>query len=319
MARGRSKAVNATPARGKAERAIRSVGAWLAIALVFPALGAGPEVISRDVRSPEGPIFVDGNLYLVDYVGHNVVRLDASAAKVVWHRDGCGPTGLARVPEGLLVACFDGKQLVTISLDGKTLANVENDETGHRLREPNDFALDTRGGVYVSGTGPWEPRPIVGKIYYRSADRKLRTVASDLHSPNGLVLSPDGKLLYVAESFASRILLFDVAPDGSLSGRREFLKLSEVLPTTAGRTYTPDGVRIDPNGNLFVGFWDGACFAVIAPDGKLIKQVDLPAPHDPNLAITPDGANVILTGVFDLPDNGSRGEVYRVPNPVAPK
>ncbi len=217
-------------------------------------------MISRDVRSPEGPIFVAATLYLVDYAAHNVVRLEQTSARIVWHRDGCGPTGLARVPEGLLVACFEGRQLVTISLDGK-------------------------GGVYVSGTGPWEPRPIVGRIYYRSADRKLRTVASDLHSPNGLVLSPDGKLLYVAESFASRILLFDVAADGSLSGRREFLRLSEVLPTAGGRTYTPDGLRIDRGGNLFVGFWDGACFAVIGPDGKLIKQVDLPAPHDPNLAI----------------------------------
>jgi len=299
-----------------ARRVARGLGAVFALALAAGA-SASPEVISREVRSPEGPIFVDATLYLVDYAGHNVVRVEQTSARVVWHRDGCGPTGLARVPEGLLVACFDGKQVVTIALDGRTLATVETDETGQRLREPNDFALDTRGGVYISGTGPWEPRPIVGKIYYRSADRKLRTVASDLHSPNGLVLSPDGKLLYVAESFASRILLFDVAPDGTLNGRREFLKMSEVL--AGGRTYTPDGVRIDRNGNLFVGFWDGACFAVISPDGKLMQQVDLPAPHDPNLAITPDGQFVISTGVFDLPDNGSRGELYRVPNPLAPK
>jgi gluconolactonase len=289
------------------------------LALCAAAMAAGPEVISRDVRSPEGPIFVGDMLYLVDYVGHNVVRLQDQSARVIWHRDGCGPTGLARVPEGLLVACFDGKSVVAISLEGGTLSSFDTDENGHKLREPNDFALDARGGLYFSGTGPWEPRPIVGKLYYRSADRKVRTVASDLHSPNGLVLSPDGQLLYVAESFASRILLFDVAPDGSLSGRREFLKIAEVLPGAGGRTYTPDGLRIDRNGNLFVGFWDGACFAVISPQGKLIKQVDLPAPHDPNLAITPDGKSVILTGVFDLPDNGSRGELYRVPNPVAPQ
>jgi len=295
------------------------IGALLALALDGAAPAAELEVISRDVRSPEGPIFVDGTLYLVDYVGHDVVRLQDKTARVIWHRDGCGPTGLARVPEGLLVACFDGKSVVAISLDGRTLSTIETDETGQRLREPNDFALDARGGLYFSGTGPWEPKPIVGKIYYRSADRKLRTVASDLHSPNGLVLSPDGKLLYVAESFASRILLFNVAPDGSLSKRREFLKLADVLAGPPGRTYTPDGLRIDQNGNLFVGFWDGACFAVIGAEGKLIKQIDLPAPHDPNLAITPDGRSVILTGVFDLPDNGSRGEVYRVPNPVAPQ
>ena len=61
---------------------------------------AGPEVISRDVRSPEGPIFVGATLYLVDYAAHNVVRLEQTSARIVWHRDGCGPTGLARVPEG---------------------------------------------------------------------------------------------------------------------------------------------------------------------------------------------------------------------------
>ena len=338
--RRRRQTVNAAGERGKTRRATGACATLLALALAACALpsfalrasegdramagepggarAAGLEVISHDVRSPEGPIFVDSTLYLVDYAAHNVVRLEQAAAKVIWHRDGCGPTGLARVPEGLLVACFDGRQVVAISLDGKALATVDHDENGQRLREPNDFALDARGGVYISGTGPWEARPIVGKIYYRSADRKLRTVASDLHSPNGLVLSPDGKLLYVAESFASRIVLFDVAPDGSLSGRREFLKLSEV-PLAGGRTYTPDGLRIDRSGNLFVGFWDGACFAVIAPDGKLLRQVDLPAPHDPNLALTPDGASVILTGVFDLPDNGSRGELYRVPNPLAPR
>jgi gluconolactonase len=302
-----------------AGRAVGALAAGIALSLSSIAIGSEPRIITRDVRSPEGPIYVDDTLYLVDYVGHDVVRIQDSSAKVVWHRDGCGPTGLARVPEGLLVACFDGRQIVTISLEGKTLSTVENDEGGQRLREPNDFVRDAKGGVYVSGTGPWEPRPIVGKIYYRSADRKLRTVASDLHSPNGLVLSLDGKLLYVAESFASRILLFDVASDGSLSGRREFLKISEVLPAAATRTYTPDGVRIDRNGNLFVGFWDGACFAVISPDGKLIKQIDLPATHDPNLAITPDGRNVVSTGVFDTPNGGSRGELYLIPNPVPPQ
>jgi len=191
----------AANARVKVPRTTDWSGVLLALCATagLPAVArsaeAGPEVISRDVRSPEGPIFVGATLYLVDYAAHNVVRLEQTSARIVWHRDGCGPTGLARVPEGLLVACFDGRQVVTISLDGKTLATAENDETGQRLREPNDFALDGKGGVYVSGTGPWEPRPIVGRIYYRSADRKLRTVASDLHSPNGLVLSPDGKLL----------------------------------------------------------------------------------------------------------------------------
>src|SRR6267154_1822315 len=96
--------------RMKARRTLAMFGPLLA--LCAAAMAAGPEVISRDVRSPEGPIFVGDTLYLADYVGHNVVRLQDQSAKVIWHRDGCGPTGLARVPEGLLVACFDGKSVV---------------------------------------------------------------------------------------------------------------------------------------------------------------------------------------------------------------
>jgi len=283
---------------------------------------AGPQVISRASASPEGPIFVDGTLYVVDYVGHDVLRIradvDNSVSNVVWHRDGCGPTGLARVPEGLLVACFDGRLVATISLDGKTLDVIEKDEKGEALREPNDFTLDAAGGVYFSGTGPWEPDPVVGKVYYRPKGGAVRTVAADLHSPNGLVLSPDGRLLYVAESFASRLLVFDVAKDGTLSGKRVFLNIADVIPEAGKTPFTPDGVRIDRDGNLFVGFWDGGGFIVLSPQGRLLKRVNLPATHNPNLAITPDGKSVICTGVIDLPDKSSRGELYRVPNPLLP-
>lgn len=280
----------------------------------------GPVILTRQVTSPEGPIFVDGALYLVDYAAHDVVRVrfveELIATNPVWHRDGCGPTGLARVPEGLLVACFDGRYVATIALDGRTLSITENDEKGERLREPNDFALDAAGGAYFSGTGPWEPEPVVGKIYYRAPGGAVRTLATDLHSPNGLVLSPDGKRLYVAESFASRLLVFDVAADGSLANKRVFVNVPDLIPEAAKTPFTPDGVRIDSAGNLFVGFWDGACFVVISPEGKLLRRVDLPAMHAPNLAISPDGRTVISTGVFDLPDKSSRGELYRVPNPL---
>jgi gluconolactonase len=313
------------PAAALAMALCATLRAAEAAAAAPPAAAAeadtGPEVISRASASPEGPIFVDGTLYVVDYVGHDVLRIradaDNSISNVVWHRDGCGPTGLARVPEGLLVACFDGKLVATIALDGRTLDIIDKDEKGEALREPNDFALAAGGGVYFSGTGPWEPDPVVGKIYFRPKGGPLRTVAADLHSPNGLVPSPDGRLLYVAESFASRLLVFDVAADGSLSGKRVFVNIADVIPEAAKTPFTPDGIRVDGKGNLFVGFWDGGAFIVLSPQGRLLKRVNLPATHNPNLAITPDGASVICTGVIDLPDKSSRGELYRVPNPLA--
>ena len=81
---------------------------------------------------------------------------------------------------------------------------------------PNDFVADATGGVFMSASGPWETAPIVGKILYRAPDGSLRTVADDLHYANGLALSPDGRTLYCSETYAYRIVAFDVGEDGSL-------------------------------------------------------------------------------------------------------
>jgi gluconolactonase len=59
-----------------------------------------------------------------------------------------------------------------------------------------------------------------------------------------------------------------------------------------------------------------AGIAVIAPDARLIAQLDLPAQHHTNLAISPDGAGVVVTGVDDIPGGGYRGALYRVANPA---
>jgi gluconolactonase len=80
----------------------------------------------------------------------------------------------------------------------------------------------------------------------------------------------------------------------------------------------PDGVRIDGQGNLFVALYRGRGFAVIAPDSHLIRQVDLPAAHHTNLAISPDRRFVVATAVEDGPGGSYRGELVRVANPVEP-
>jgi len=132
-----------------------------------------------------------------------------------------------------------------------------------------------------------------------------------------LVVSLDGKLLYVNETRAGRILSFTIAPDGTLSNRRQFVKLSDILGDAGGKVYSPDGLRVDKHGNLFVGLYDGGGFAVISPDGKLVAQVALPGQHHANLAISPDGKFVYNTGFFDTAINSYRGQLFRVPNPVA--
>jgi len=280
---------------------------------------ADAEIVAKNLQFPEGTIFVGDTLYFVDYSTSDVLRLVGSTSanprvETVWHQDGCGANGLVAVPDGLWVACYDTNTIVKISKDGKLLETIAQDDTGQPFSVPNDFAADKKGGVYFSGSGS---EANLGKVYYLTASHRVEQVAADFHYSNGLVVSLDGKLLYVNETRAGRILSFTIAPDGTLSDRRQFVKLSDILGEAGGKVYSPDGLRIDKHGNLFVGLYDGGGFAIISPDGKLVAQVALPGQHHANLAISPDGKFVYSTGFFDTPINSYRGQLFRVRNPVA--
>jgi gluconolactonase len=282
-------------------------------AMAIAAPPASVETIAAGLQFPEGTVFVGDTLYFVDYSTSDVLRLAGKRVETVWHQDGCGANGLLEVPEGLLVACYETNTVVKISLNGKLLQTISQDNTGKPFNTPNDLAADAKGGVYFTGSGS---QAILGKVYYLTAGGTVQEVAANISNANGLVVSPNGKLLYLAESTAHRLLTFTIAADGTLSDQREFLKLGDILADGRHTVYTPDGVRIDAHGRLFVGLYNGGGFAVISPDGKLIRQVDIPGPHHANLAISPDGKFVYGTTAYDEP-NGYRGELYRVPNPVA--
>jgi gluconolactonase len=278
------------------------------------ARAAVVEIVATGLQFPEGPIFVGSTLYFVDYGTSDVLRLAANKVERVWHQDGCGANGLVQLADTLLVACFDAGTVVQIGLDGQAVGTISHDQAGEPFIAPNDLATDGKGGVYFTGSGSGA---ILGKVYYRAADGRVTAVAADIQFANGLVVSPDGRVLYVAETRTGCLLRFSIAADGTLSDRRPFVRLADILRDPAHTEYSPDGVRIDRRGNLFVGLYNGGGFAVIAPDGTLIQQVDLPAPHHANLAITPDGKNVYVTAVYDQADGSYRGALDRIANPLA--
>ncbi len=80
--------------------------------------------------------------------------------------------------------------------------------------------------------------------------------------------------------------------------------------------FTPDALRLDKHGRLFVGLYDGGGFAVLTGDGKLIQKVELRGTHHASLAISPDGRSVFVTATDDTPDGSGRGELLKVDNPV---
>jgi gluconolactonase len=284
----------------------------LMAAATLPLHADEPVVLVSGVGFPEGTVFIDTTLYFVDYNTSEVLRLAGGKVQKVWQREGCGANGLLPVPGGLLVACYANGTVAKVSLEGKLLETIQKDAAGQALTGPNDLAADARGGIYFSASGSSR---IPGKVFYRGADRIVREVASDIAYSNGLVVSPDGSKLYVNESETGRILVFDVSSNGSLSDRRVFSRLGDALGLAAPAKLTPDGLRLDKHGNLFVGLYDGGGFAVIAPDAKLIKKVDVPGAHHANLAISPDGKFIAITSLTD--GAGSTGQILLVANPVA--
>jgi gluconolactonase len=273
------------------------------------------EIVATDLRFPEGTIFVGNELYFVDYARSSVLRLVGAKTETVWHQDGCGANGLVAVPAGLLVACFGNGTIVRISPAGATLATIRADDRGQPLVAPNDLATDQKGGIYISDSGS-SSHP--GKVFYLSRDQVLHEVATGVRFANGVGVSPDGATLYVAESPTGKVLAFPIEADGSLGPKRELIRLREILPAGRSGEVTPDSLRVDTRGNVFVALYHGGGVAIVSPAGRLLTLLDVPSEHHTNLAISPDGKNLYITAVDDDPQSTYRGQIIRMANPLAP-
>jgi len=109
-----------------------------------------------------------------------------------------------------------------------------------KRRRPNDLVVDRSGGVFYTLTGP-------GEVVYISPDGKATTVAKEVVTPNGIILSPDEKTLYVSEYVPKNIVSYTVGEGGSLSEKNLFAKMDDGLPELKGA----DGMCVDRAGNVY--------------------------------------------------------------------
>jgi sugar lactone lactonase YvrE len=270
------------------------------------------KIINKAVAFPEGPIYKGNILYYVGYGGTGVISWDGRQNKVIFSEKTCGPNSVTNFGDDLLVACYDGNALIHIKTDGTVVGRADKASNGSAIVGPNDFASDGKGGLYATASGPWETGPIVGKVFHVSADLKVTELADDLHYANGVVLTADGKRLLVGESEAQRIISFAVNADGTLSDRRLFLRLNKIDPE-AGVDAFPDGIKIGPDGNLWIGQYSRSRITVVSPDGStFIKGYDLPGQACPNVAFTPDGKSLIAMVVDDKSGAPWPGTIYEM-------
>lgn len=273
----------------------------------------------NNISWPEGPTWHQGELYYVAYGSGEIMRVREGQAETFWHKDGCGPTGLLSKPTGdLMVSCHDSNEILRVSSNGKTMETILHDSKFERFHGPNDFTIDASGGYYFTASAVFDPTaPIAGKIYYVSADGRVREVAKNIHYANGIALSPDGKTLLVAEHLAAQILAFTVMPDGKLQDRRVWKTLDELVAPLPGAsaTYGIGGIKIDSSGQVYITNYGAGRLLITNADGRLIHSVGVPALYIDNLALGEDGM-LYITAVINETSAPYPGFLYAVPNPA---
>jgi sugar lactone lactonase YvrE len=194
----------------------------------------------------EGPRWHDGALWFSD-IGAGCVRRarDDGGLETIVEVPG-RPSGLGWRPDGsLLIVSMHEHRL--LAWNGNDLAEVA-DLSPWCGGDANDMVVDGLGGAYVGNIGfdleqqPIEPRPT--QLVRVDPDGTPRAVADDLVAPNGMVITPDGGTLIVAESGRGRLTAFSIEPGGSLGARRVFAS----LPHGAA----PDGICLDAEGAVWV-------------------------------------------------------------------
>ena len=203
------------------------------------------------------------------YVSHGrvITRISPDGTSAVWSELE-GPRGHKILPNGSHLVCDAGRRAV-LSLDanGKITGVASSECDGKPLREPNDLALDPRGGFYFTDSGGTQARP-AGAICFVDSLGKTHLAARDLQYPNGIVLRPDGKTLLVAESRRNRILSYDVLAPGRLGPMKVFAD----LPSKQGIDNQPDGMCLDLHGNLYVAHSGMKVVEVFSRKGRWIRQ-----------------------------------------------
>ena len=236
-------------------------------------------------RWAEGPVWFGDQRCLLwsDVPGNCMWRWDEETGAVSVFRKPSGyANGNTRDKQGRLVTCeHGGRRVSRTEHDGRITALADAFE-GKKLNSPNDVVCKSDGslwftdpsfGILSNYEGAKATPELPTNVYRLDASGKLSVVAEGINQPNGLAFSPDESILYIVESRSvpRKILAFDVKKDG-LSNRRVLID--------AGPKGTPDGFRVDVDGNLWCGWGMGEAgldgVHVFNADGRLIGCIDLP-------------------------------------------
>jgi sugar lactone lactonase YvrE len=213
---------------------------------------------------PEGPRWHEGALWFSDIHAHRVYRVAGGRPEVATEI-GDRTSGLGFLTDGsLLVVSMLDRKLIAVGRDGKQRVYAD---VSHLSRNfINDMVVDAQGRAYVGSRNGGTPASKSDSLLLAKPDGTTRILLDDMVSPNGSVITPDGRSLVIAETALGRLNRFAIAPDGTLGERRIVCELT-------GRHI--DGICLDAAGGVWCGGGNGGLLYV-GPDGTLERVIDFP-------------------------------------------
>lgn len=275
------------------------------------------ELVWDEGEFTEGPAAAeDGTIYFSD-IGDRILRFDPSSGQTeVYREPSRRANGLAFDDQGRLVACEGanggGRQISRTESDG-TVRVLADRYQGQRFNSPNDLAIAPHGSIYF--TDPRyvgdEPRDMDFQgVFVISPEGAVRLATRDVEQPNGILVSPDGEAVYLADNSSRpegnhHLLRFRIAGDGSLVEKR-------VLHDFGPRRRGIDGMTLDAEGNIYAtaGSGDEAGVYVFDPEGRHLAF--LPSPGTPtNCTFGTGGESTTLYLTAGIPEEGATGREKR--------
>jgi sugar lactone lactonase YvrE len=218
-----------------------------------------PEPLANGFCFGEGPRWFEGLLWFSDMLGEAVHTADLRGTLTTVALPGHCPSGLGFRPDGsLLIASAEARQV--LRYDGEAVTTIVDlsDAVPAGL---GDMVVDEAGRAYIGSQARSG-----GVVVRLDPDDTATVVADDLDFPNGMVITPDGRTLIVAESIGRRLTAFTIDEDGALHDRRIFAD---------GLEGPPDGIALDADGAVWTSMTLAHQFARVVEGGAVTDRIDI--------------------------------------------
>jgi sugar lactone lactonase YvrE len=244
-------------------------------------MGRTTRVLAEGIYFGEGPRWRDGRLWFSDFYAHAVKSVSLAGDLRTEFEIDDRPSGLGWAPDGsMLIVSMTKRQLLRRALDGTI--SLHADLGGVAAFHCNDMVVDAAGRAYVGNFGFDLDAEIVARgapsviadhptarLALVSAAGQVSVAADGMHFPNGSVITPDGKTLIVGETLGGGLTAFDIAADGTLSGRRVWAQTTPRIP---------DGIALDADGAIWIANPVAPECALIAEGGEVKEVIDTGQP-----------------------------------------